>query len=140
MPRKHTCTVSMDSIKHRCDVVSDEHHGPAATGGGCMTWKTCATCGAWLPLGASNDEPEAVKVEMRAAELAAAWTPDGALVEIINAGEIRGWDGWPYRQPKNEDEHTGFLAAQIRNHERDAIGVNWAGHHMADHPINKETP
>jgi hypothetical protein len=29
----------------------------------------CLDCGAWLPLGPSNDEPEQVRVEMRAASM-----------------------------------------------------------------------
>ena len=36
----------------------------------------CAKCGAWLSLGPSNDEPEAVRIEMRAAEMLACHEQD----------------------------------------------------------------
>jgi hypothetical protein len=96
----------------------------------------CQDCGAWLSLGESNDAPDEVKVEMRAAMLAAAWEPENGVHGLTTGCEHTGWDGWPYRQPRCTDEHTGFLAAQIRNHERDLGEVNWAGQHMADHPIH----
>jgi hypothetical protein len=98
--------------------------------------RRCNDCSAWLPLGESNDAPDEVKVEMRAAMLAAAWEPENGVHGLTTGCEHTGWDGWPYRQPRCTDEHTGFLAAQIRNHERDLGEVNWAGQHMADHPIH----
>jgi hypothetical protein len=101
-----------------------------------MEYRTCLGCGAWLPLGESNDAPDEVQVEMRAAELAAAWEPENGVHGLTTGCEHTGWDGWPYRQPRCTDEHTGFLAAQIQNHERDLGEVNWAGQHMADHPIH----
>ena len=36
----------------------------------------CLDCGAWLSLGPSNDEPEAVRIEMRAAEMLACHEQD----------------------------------------------------------------
>jgi hypothetical protein len=96
----------------------------------------CARCGETMPLGPSNDAPDEVQVEMRAAELAAAWEPENGVHGLTTGCEHTGWDGWPYRQPRCTDEHTGFLAAQIQNHERDLGEVNWAGQHMADHPIH----
>lgn len=99
----------------------------------------CARCGTHLPLGPANDDgPHAaqVAIEVRAAELAAAWRPGDGCARLINPSESLGWNGWPYRQPTNADEWTGFLAAQIQNHGPDLGDVNWAGHHMADHPID----
>lgn len=98
-----------------------------------VEYRECLDCGAWLPLGPSNDK--GCEVEIRAAELAVAWKPVGGVRKIITDAERQGWSGWPYRQPMREGEHVGFLAAQIVNHERDIGDVNWAGHHMADHPI-----
>jgi hypothetical protein len=98
--------------------------------------RRCADCRRFIPLGPSNDAPDEVQVEMRAAELAAAWEPENGVHGLTTGCEHTGWDGWPYRQPRCTDEHTGFLAAQIRNHERDLGEVNWAGQHMADHPIH----
>lgn len=104
-----------------------------------VMFRECLDCGAWLPLGPSKDDgefAEAVAIEVRAAELATAWEPIGGVGKLINGDEALGWNGWPYRQPKNSDEFAGFLAAQIRNHERDLGDVNWAGHHMADHELD----
>ena len=118
MPRKHTCTVSMDSIKHRCDVVSDEHHGPAATGRGCMTWKTCATCGAWLPLGPSNDDDERVKVEMRAARIGS--EPPWGVVPDVTCDEIDGWRSFDHLScDPNPGHYAGYLARCIATHTED---------------------
>lgn len=94
----------------------------------------CLDCGAWLSLG--NSDETGLDTEIRAAELAAFWEPIGGVTKIVTDDESRGWSGWPYRQPENDGEHTGFLAAQILMHERDLGDVNWAGHHMADHPIS----
>lgn len=96
----------------------------------------CVTCGEWLPLGPAHDDDERVRVEVRAAELAAEWRPVGGVVHLLTEGERIGWVGWPYRQPTTTDEWIGFLAAQIQNHEQDLGDVNWAGHHNADHPID----
>jgi hypothetical protein len=95
------------------------------------------TCGTWLPLGPATDTPETA-IELRAVTLADAWRGDGGVSHIITEDEARGWEGWPYRQPTNDGEWTGFLACQIRMHERDLGDVNWAGHHMADHPIDAQ--
>lgn len=95
-------------------------------------------CGERLSMGhARHDGPHAARVaiEVRAAELATAWQPEGGVRDLITPDERRGWSGWPYRQPKTVAELTGFLAAQIQNHDRDLIDVNWAGHHNADYAI-----
>ena len=73
----------------------------------------CAWCGEWLPLGAANDEPEAVRVEIRAAELSR-----------LNAGAFvtgDAWSGWdahaknydPPPWPHCPDAWAGYLARQI---------------------------
>ena len=66
----------------------------------------CLDCGTWFPLGSSNDDSEAVRVEMRAAELATERVADRTLVtsgylaheiprgkgwEIVRALELDGW-------------------------------------------------
>lgn len=78
--------------------------------------RRCVTCGAWLSLGPSDDEPAEVRVEIRAAELATAWKPIGGARRLLSQDESTGWMGWPYRQPINDAEHTGFLVTQILNH------------------------
>lgn len=106
-----------------------------------VEYRTCGRCGAWLTLGAANDVvcSLAVLIEIRAAELAAAWTPENGVGSMCNDGEVLGWAGWPYCTPDGHDELAGFLAAQIVNHERDLGEVNWAGQHTADHPIEPPT-
>jgi hypothetical protein len=49
-----------------------------------MLWDTCATCGAWLPLGPSDETP--VAIEVRALEIFDSW-PDGDQTD----GEDAGW-------------------------------------------------
>ena len=56
----------------------------------------CLDCGAWLPLGPANDQPEAVRVEIRAQEIAA----HKHVMEYrlssrfkTNYGEVAGWRG-----------------------------------------------
>lgn len=39
-----------------------------------LSWRECLDCGTWLPMGPSNDSPEAVAIEIRAAELADKWS------------------------------------------------------------------
>lgn len=97
----------------------------------------CIQCDAVLSMGPSDETDPPVTLEIRAAELAAAWTRDGAAAKIASADEMAGWGGWPYRQPTTAGEWAGFLAAQIVNHERDLGDVNWAGQHMADHPVDQ---
>jgi hypothetical protein len=97
--------------------------------------RVCNDCGSWLSLGPARDTPETA-IELRAAELAAAWNPRNGVMGIADPDERTGWNGWPYRQPTNHGQRIGFLAAQIKNHERDLGDVNWAGQHMADHPVS----
>lgn len=98
----------------------------------------CRDCGHQMPLGPSADEDANVVIEARAAELAEMWQPEGGVRGQLTDDEGRGWNGWPHRQPLNDGEHCGFLAAQILHHERDLGPVNWAGHHLADYAINQD--
>ena len=73
----------------------------------------CWQCGAWLSLGPSNDSPEAVQIEIRAAEMAVGI---GALALL----EACGWSAatWPApSDPRDEDDrfswHAGWLAREI---------------------------
>lgn len=75
----------------------------------------CLDCGAWLPLGPSNDEPAEVRVEMRAAELAA---------RPISEASIRDRQGWLVfvhnTQPGADDySPAGYLAAAIATHDEE---------------------
>lgn len=68
----------------------------------------CLDCGAWLSLGPANDEPEAVQIEIRAAELAAEWDPDGEWTGIESLGMV------------SEGEHTELLERDIAARVRPA--------------------
>jgi hypothetical protein len=106
--------ISMESIKHRCDVVAQKHRGVTATWRGCMNWRTCALCGAWLSLGPSRDDhPE----EIRAAEIAAT----GCLGERC---EVCGWElhregsrQAPSPTHNLDQFHAGWLAREIVEHK-----------------------
>jgi hypothetical protein len=86
----------------------------------------CARCGEWLPLGPSNDAPDEVQVEMRAAEIAA----NGCMNDFVHR-EFFGWlahdedarcDPPTYETQRASDEwHTGFLARCIDAHDHDRI-------------------
>ena len=85
----------------------------------------CNHCNAWLPLGPSNDEPEAVRVEMRAAEIAANGEP--IWTEHATGSEVREGCGWNARAcgfadtwcSGNPDALAGYLARCIATHTED---------------------
>jgi hypothetical protein len=88
-------------------------------------WK-CSDCGEALPLGPSNDEPEAVRIEMRAAEIAATGNIiDEWLYCRVSDAERDGWEMWPdwgagmsrmIGQPESRSEWCGWLARAIAEH------------------------
>lgn len=88
----------------------------------------CLDCGAWLSLGHSNDTAPGVAVEIRAATLAANWKPLGGADTTDD--EYIGWGGWPHYAPNGPGEATGFLAAQILNHDREQAGHRFTGEHL----------
>ena len=52
-----------------------------------LWFRPCERCGAWLSLGPSSDDSEPVRIEMRAAELAAEWDPnDGRWDGFVSLG------------------------------------------------------
>lgn len=84
-----------------------------------LSWRECLDCGTWLPLGPSADDSEAVRIEIRAAELAR--LKAGAFV----TGDV--WSGWdahrnnydPPPWPYCPDAWAGYLARCIVTHERE---------------------
>lgn len=83
----------------------------------------CVDCGAWLSLGPSNDEPESVRVEIRAAEIAAAACEpiDEWICQELTATERLGWCGWIDEASLGIlAEHAGYLACQIWQHDKEA--------------------
>lgn len=103
-------------------------------------WKReCSDCGAQLPIGPSNDEPVAVQIEMRAAELEPIWglklmsiliersqgEIDGGDCHSMHAlGETRGGDypatfnaGWLAREMATHNDHEA--------RDRDASAWPW---------------
>lgn len=88
----------------------------------------CLDCGAWLSLGPANDDSEQVKVEIRAAELAAL-DRDGKAVgqplmfDAMTHGEYLGviahdlTDVLISEEPCNQCERSGYLARCIVEHD-----------------------
>lgn len=90
--------------------------------------RRCVDCHEWLSLGPSNDSPEAVRIEIRAAEIAASGRPPkhngtrgtrGRGTYIGCAG--CGWNGAEGQllegKPSTE---AGRLARQITHHDNEA--------------------
>jgi hypothetical protein len=74
----------------------------------------CIDCGAWLSLGESDDAPDAVRVEMRAAELAA-MLPDSFDETMMEwAGRRHFVEG--HEMPTTFGSMAGWLAAAIATH------------------------
>ena len=71
----------------------------------------CLNCGDWLSLGPSNDEPVAVKVEIRAAEIAA------NTGRALRDGELFGWRSFGMGMFPYPGEVAGYLARAIAEHE-----------------------
>jgi hypothetical protein len=84
----------------------------------------CQDCGAWLSLGPANDDSDAVRIEIRAAELAArrgfgSFSNCGAGCERCGFVSFdRGTDGTPICKRSQFD--TGFLARAILDHRETA--------------------
>jgi hypothetical protein len=78
----------------------------------------CLDCNELLSLGPSNDDSEAVRCEIRAAEIAAS---EGGLFGYrgMTVGE---WYGWEARSPKELSDYmvTGYLARAIAEHGGEA--------------------
>ena len=77
----------------------------------------CRQCGEWLSLGPSNDEPEAVKVEIRAAEIAVLsyrGTSNCSIAELI--GWEDGRNNFDHVVPGNDGQWSGWLARDIATH------------------------
>jgi hypothetical protein len=74
----------------------------------------CDRCGYWIGLGDSNDAPDAVRVEMRAAELAAL-LPDSFDETMMEwAGRCHFVEG--HEMPTTFGGLAGWLAAAIATH------------------------
>jgi hypothetical protein len=84
---------------------------PTAPQGEPVSWR-CARCHDYCSLGPSADEPEEVKVEMRAAEISAAWKPIGGVTGIITDDERKGWCDAKLA-PFTDGYHAGFLAYHL---------------------------
>lgn len=91
---------------------------------------TCRDCGAWLSLGPANDEPAAVRVEIRAAGLAAIWNS--------NSSEWNGFESLGMVSP--EAEHAPLIERDIaegRKFKRD-LDAYYAGH-LARHIVDSQS-
>ena len=89
-----------------------------------MKYRTCSDCGAWLPLGPSNDSGDAVAVEMRAAEIAAfCCIRDSWLACKVSDCERDGFDLDGNDEPSCPAEEVGYLARCIATHTDDEGGA-----------------
>lgn len=102
-----------DEVDVKCKHENAEH----LTAGEASTWSgpldgyvatveqfRCIDCGAWLSLGPSNDEPEAVRIEIRLAELFAGYAIEFGIehddvYEILL--DIFATDDPPHLRPAN---------------------------------------
>lgn len=90
------------------------------------TWETpdaivCPDCRDWLSLGESNDEPEAVKVEMRAAELAAGYTKERGVIDGTTLDEDIGFLAYSRGGDVfGPEQHRGYLSHCIVDHDASA--------------------
>lgn len=79
----------------------------------------CLDCGAWLSMGPSNDKSEAVRIEMRAAELAAGGDMIccGDVDDIGDCEECGCVDYETGTDPMSTAQWAGYLARAIVSHE-----------------------
>jgi hypothetical protein len=81
-------------------------------------------CGAPMPFGPANDKPDVVKVEVRAAEIAALVKEAGRTARWSQLGcdgaEIAGWIECKEdsaKLPEQDGEWAGWLAFAIHDHD-----------------------
>ena len=81
----------------------------------------CLDCGAWLSLGASNDKPRAVRIEIRAVAIIAEHVNTRGRLGLT--GNIVEIDGWCAHNTDVDDHHakepafqSGYLARAIVEH------------------------
>lgn len=116
----------MRKCKHRCpyDASSVDILNEAEPRVSLLGQRRCMDCGEAVPYGPSNDEPEAVKVEMRAAEIAATldpgyWRPGMSDADVRagagwNAADLGFADTWCSGDPECL---AGYLARAITTHQ-----------------------
>lgn len=96
-----------------------------------VTGAKCDSCGATLPLGPSNDDSDAVRVEIRAAEIAA--SKRGEPGYLRGESEVSGWtDHWMCGDLMDEEPWewaAGWISREISTHDdreaRDAPAWPW---------------
>src|SRR5678815_521639 len=90
--------------------------------GECAVFLCCRACGLALPFGESNDKPESVRVEIRAAEIAAqghAGKCNGGPFEWDC--ERCGWERWGVNHIELKGRsRAGYLARAIVEHDKEA--------------------
>lgn len=86
--------------------------------------RICNHCGTWLPLGPSNDEPEAVRVEIRAAEIARCLDEGGCEMSSLECCGFN--DEWPtlrgggHVHMDTASQRAGYLAREIATHSEES--------------------
>lgn len=114
-----TCTWRTIDGRMTGEFAGDRHH------------VTCDACGRWLPLGPSDETPERVAIEIRAAELAFNGGPirtcDNSMPEDC---EGCGWDCWPLVDAMHDAapaQWAGYLARAIVKHDDKETPIPGAG-------------
>ena len=113
-----TCPHEYTSEKYDCDGLPDPLE---------LKYLECLDCGEWLGMGLANDDPMAVAIELRAAEIAAKVTEQRATGKTAflsdlgcDGAEIAGWIERQYdseKLPEQPGEHAGYLARCIAEHD-----------------------
>lgn len=90
-----------------------------------MRWQTCASCGAWLSLGQSDES--AVAVEVRAAEIAEDHPVTCDHIDDGNDCPECGWNDYSLDIDIDGTERDGYfagwLARAIYDHDRDQMAL-----------------
>ncbi len=103
-----TCTWRTIDGRMTGEFAGDRHH------------VTCDACGRWLPLGPSDETPERVALEIRAAELSIGRD----TLNICEHCEVCGWLAHkddlhhePQAHHVDDEFHAGYLARVIATHK-----------------------
>ena len=126
----------MSSCKHPKNRRITTYLFPQEKPSAIVSCNLCQKCGAWLSLGPASDASEAVKIEQRAAQIAA--DPDVANMRCRGLDDDNcarcGWDDYPiayfYRQ-----RSVGFFICRTSNIGAQGVEYNaaWLARCIVEH-------